>query len=167
MAELEKIARVIKKLDASAPHAVLLVLDATTGQNALSQVEAFKAAGAADGADHDQAGRHRQRRHTGGAGGDDSRCRCISSAWAKARMTCSPSTPQAFAKRLRGRHEIRKFAALRSIWGRCFVFFMRSNIWEFLPPPPSSWLRCSSPWPWIVVWKEDCRPCRFSQRCWC
>jgi fused signal recognition particle receptor len=41
MAELEKIARVIKKLDASAPHAVLLVLDATTGQNALSQVEAF------------------------------------------------------------------------------------------------------------------------------
>ncbi len=44
MAELEKIARVVKKLDASAPHAVLLVLDATTGQNALSQVEAFTAA---------------------------------------------------------------------------------------------------------------------------
>ena len=44
MAELEKIARVVKKLDASAPHAVLLVLDATTGQNALSQVEAFKGA---------------------------------------------------------------------------------------------------------------------------
>jgi fused signal recognition particle receptor len=44
MAELEKIARVIKKLDAAAPHAVLLVLDATTGQNALSQVEAFSAA---------------------------------------------------------------------------------------------------------------------------
>jgi fused signal recognition particle receptor len=44
MAELEKIARVIKKLDPSAPHAVLLVLDATTGQNALSQVETFGAA---------------------------------------------------------------------------------------------------------------------------
>ena len=44
MAELEKIVRVIKKLDPTAPHAVLLVLDATTGQNALSQVEAFKAA---------------------------------------------------------------------------------------------------------------------------
>src|ERR1041385_6219035 len=43
MAELEKIARVIKKLDAIAPHAVLLVLDATTGQNAISQVEAFSA----------------------------------------------------------------------------------------------------------------------------
>jgi fused signal recognition particle receptor len=44
MAELEKIARVLKKLDPAAPHAVLLVLDATTGQNAISQVEAFKAA---------------------------------------------------------------------------------------------------------------------------
>jgi fused signal recognition particle receptor len=44
MAELEKIVRVIKKLDASAPHATLLVLDATTGQNAISQVEAFKSA---------------------------------------------------------------------------------------------------------------------------
>jgi fused signal recognition particle receptor len=41
MAELEKIVRVIRKLDASAPHATLLVLDATTGQNAISQVEAF------------------------------------------------------------------------------------------------------------------------------
>jgi fused signal recognition particle receptor len=42
MAELEKIVRVIKKLDPGAPHAVLLVLDATTGQNAISQVEAFR-----------------------------------------------------------------------------------------------------------------------------
>jgi fused signal recognition particle receptor len=41
MDELEKINRVLKKLDPSAPHAVLLVLDATVGQNALSQVEAF------------------------------------------------------------------------------------------------------------------------------
>ena len=42
MAELEKIVRVIRKLDATAPHATLLVLDATTGQNAIGQVEAFK-----------------------------------------------------------------------------------------------------------------------------
>ena len=42
MEELQKIVRVIKKVDASAPHAVLLVLDATVGQNALSQVEIFK-----------------------------------------------------------------------------------------------------------------------------
>jgi len=44
MGELQKIARVLKKHDATAPHAVLLVLDATTGQNAISQVEAFQAA---------------------------------------------------------------------------------------------------------------------------
>lgn len=42
MVELEKVARVIRKVDGSAPHAVLLVLDATVGQNALSQVEAFR-----------------------------------------------------------------------------------------------------------------------------
>ncbi len=42
MAELEKIIRVIRKLDPSAPHTVLLTLDATTGQNALQQVEVFK-----------------------------------------------------------------------------------------------------------------------------
>ncbi len=41
MSELEKIVRVIKKVDAEAPHATLLVLDATVGQNALSQVEIF------------------------------------------------------------------------------------------------------------------------------
>jgi fused signal recognition particle receptor len=41
MAELEKIIRVMKKVDPEAPHAVLLVLDATVGQNALSQVEIF------------------------------------------------------------------------------------------------------------------------------
>jgi fused signal recognition particle receptor len=41
MNELEKVVRVIRKVDGSAPHAVLLVLDATVGQNALSQVEAF------------------------------------------------------------------------------------------------------------------------------
>ncbi|TQV79614.1 signal recognition particle-docking protein FtsY [Denitrobaculum tricleocarpae] len=42
MAELEKILRVIKKLDPEAPHDVLLVLDATTGQNAISQLGTFK-----------------------------------------------------------------------------------------------------------------------------
>jgi fused signal recognition particle receptor len=41
MDELEKMVRVMKKLDPTAPHAVLLVLDATVGQNALSQVEVF------------------------------------------------------------------------------------------------------------------------------
>ncbi len=41
MAELEKIVRVMKKAEPEAPHAVLLVLDATVGQNALQQVEIF------------------------------------------------------------------------------------------------------------------------------
>ncbi|MBB1491816.1 signal recognition particle-docking protein FtsY [Paracoccus sp. MC1854] len=42
MEELAKIVRVIRKKDPSAPHNTLLVLDATTGQNALSQVETFR-----------------------------------------------------------------------------------------------------------------------------
>ncbi len=42
MAELEKVIRVIKKQNPEAPHSVLLTLDATTGQNALQQVEIFK-----------------------------------------------------------------------------------------------------------------------------
>jgi fused signal recognition particle receptor len=41
MSELEKIVRVIKKVDPGAPHATLLTLDATTGQSALNQVEIF------------------------------------------------------------------------------------------------------------------------------
>jgi fused signal recognition particle receptor len=43
MAELAKVVRVIRKQDATAPHAVLLTLDATTGQNALNQVDVFRA----------------------------------------------------------------------------------------------------------------------------
>ena len=42
MAELQKMTRVLMKLDAEAPHSVILVLDATTGQNAHAQVEAFR-----------------------------------------------------------------------------------------------------------------------------
>ena len=42
MGELEKVIRVLRKIDATAPHHVLLVLDATTGQNALNQVEVFR-----------------------------------------------------------------------------------------------------------------------------
>lgn len=42
MAELAKIIRVMRKIDEDAPHETLLVLDATVGQNALSQVENFR-----------------------------------------------------------------------------------------------------------------------------
>lgn len=44
MQELEKVVRVMKKLDDSAPHEVMLVLDAGTGQNALSQAKTFQQA---------------------------------------------------------------------------------------------------------------------------
>ena len=44
MAELQKVVKVIKKTDSSAPHEVLLVLDATIGQNGLVQAEAFQKA---------------------------------------------------------------------------------------------------------------------------
>ena len=40
--ELRKVIRVLRKQDATAPHSVLLVLDATTGQNAIQQVRVFK-----------------------------------------------------------------------------------------------------------------------------
>ena len=42
MGELQKIVRVLKKVDPNAPHAVLLVLDATVGQNAHAQAEIFR-----------------------------------------------------------------------------------------------------------------------------
>ena len=41
MAELQKIVRVLNKVDETAPHSCLLILDATTGQNTHSQVEVF------------------------------------------------------------------------------------------------------------------------------
>lgn len=42
MAELQKIVKVLKKRDETAPHAVIQVIDGTTGQNALKQIEAFR-----------------------------------------------------------------------------------------------------------------------------
>jgi len=44
MEELRKVVRVMRKLDRSAPHEVMLVLDAGTGQNALAQAERFREA---------------------------------------------------------------------------------------------------------------------------
>ena len=41
MDEYKKIANVVKKIDEKAPHEVILILDATTGQNVLNQVEEF------------------------------------------------------------------------------------------------------------------------------
>jgi fused signal recognition particle receptor len=49
MDELSKVKRVMSKLDVTAPHEVLLVLDAGTGQNALSQAEQFRDAAGVTG----------------------------------------------------------------------------------------------------------------------
>jgi len=49
MSELAKILRAIRKVDEDAPHETLLVLDATVGQNALSQMEAFRSAAGVTG----------------------------------------------------------------------------------------------------------------------
>ena len=49
MEELRKIERVIRKVDAEAPHQVLLVLDASTGQNGIQQARQFSAAVAVTG----------------------------------------------------------------------------------------------------------------------
>ncbi len=49
MAELEKVVRVMRKIDETAPHATLLVLDATVGQNAVNQVEVFRQAAGVTG----------------------------------------------------------------------------------------------------------------------
>jgi fused signal recognition particle receptor len=49
MSELAKILRAIRKQDEDAPHETLLVLDATVGQNALSQMEAFRSAAGVTG----------------------------------------------------------------------------------------------------------------------
>jgi len=65
MDELQKIVRVLKKVDPTVPHAVLLVLDATVGQNALSQVEVFRDIAGVTELGHDQARRHGARRHLG------------------------------------------------------------------------------------------------------
>ena len=63
MDELKKIKRVLGKLDDAAPHEVLQVLDAGTGQNALSQLAHFHEAVGVTGARHHQTRRHRQGRH--------------------------------------------------------------------------------------------------------
>ena len=63
MEELKKIKRSIAKIMPDAPHEVLLVLDATTGQNALSQAKLFNEALGSHRHCPDKTGRHRQRRY--------------------------------------------------------------------------------------------------------
>ncbi len=60
MEELKKVKRVLQKAEPGAPQQILLVLDATNGQNAIAQARQFHEALQVDGAGLDQAGRHRQ-----------------------------------------------------------------------------------------------------------
>ncbi len=69
MEELAKIVRVIKKKDESAPHNTLLVLDATTGQNALNQVETFQKLADVSGLVMTKLDGTAKGRRSGGAGG--------------------------------------------------------------------------------------------------
>ena len=68
MDELSKVRRVLGRLNPEAPHDVILVLDATTGQNALNQIEVFRDMRRRDRPGHDQARRHRARRRAGRGG---------------------------------------------------------------------------------------------------
>ena len=63
MEELNKIYRVIRREIPDAPHEVLLVLDATTGQNALSQAQAVRGKSGSNRSCVDETGRNGQRRH--------------------------------------------------------------------------------------------------------
>ena len=63
MQELQKLHRVMGKQLPGAPHEVLLVLDATTGMNALNQAREFNKAVPLTGLGRDQTRRHQQRRH--------------------------------------------------------------------------------------------------------
>ena len=97
MGELEKIVRVMRKVEPTAPHAVLLVLDATVGQNALSQVDIFgKIAGVT--------GLVMTKLDGTARGGilvaiavNASACRCISSASARA-SRISARSPRAISR---------------------------------------------------------------------
>jgi hypothetical protein len=90
MDELEKIVRVLGKLDPEAPHTVLQTLDATTGQNALNQVEIFRNIAGRQRAGDDQARRHGARRHSCRIAAKH-KCRSISSASANRLPILNPS----------------------------------------------------------------------------
>ena len=111
MSELEKIIRVMRKIDPEAPHAVLLVLDATVGQNALSQVEIFgRTAGVTGLVMTKLDGTAR-----GGilvAIADKFAFRCTSSASARASTISSPLPPATSPRRSRDLSERRRDGAL-------------------------------------------------------
>ena len=93
MQELTKIHRVLGKQIPDAPHEVLLVLDATTGQNGISQARHFTDAVRCTGPGPGQARRHGQGRRGGGHPQDRSGCRSSTSASARRPRTSPSSSP--------------------------------------------------------------------------
>ena len=94
MSELEKIHRVVTKQIPGAPHEVLLVLDATTGQNAIAQAEKFKKTVAVHRHHPGQARRHGQGRRDLRASSRSSACRSSSSASARSSTIWKPFDPE-------------------------------------------------------------------------
>ena len=101
MEELAKVIRVMRKQDPTAPHSVLLVLDATTGHNAIEQVRVFKDMVAVTGlivtkldAAPVAASSWRWRRI--------SVCRCTPWVWASRPVTCGRFEAMDFARGLVG-----------------------------------------------------------------
>ena len=101
MGELEKIVRVMRKVEPDAPHAVLLVLDATVGQNALGQVEIFQQDRRRHRLGDDQARRHRARRHSGRDRGEIRPAGAFHRRWRGCRRS-SPFTARDFARAVVG-----------------------------------------------------------------
>ena len=102
MDELAKIRRVLGRLNPAAPHDVVLVLDATTGQNALEPDRGVPRGGGRDRPGHDQARRHRARRRAGRGGRQLSACRSTRSASARGSTICARSTRREAARAIAG-----------------------------------------------------------------
>ena len=93
MDELAKIRRVLGRINPEAPHDVVLVLDATNGQNALAQIEVFKEVAGVTGPRDDQARRDRARRGCWWRRPSNTACPSMPSAWARRSTICAPSIP--------------------------------------------------------------------------
>ena len=167
MAELEKIARVIKKLDPAAPHAVLLVLDATTGQNAISQVEAFTASVPVTGLV--------MTKLDGTAKGGilvalaaRSACRSITSASAKAKTTCRSLCGRGLCKGVGGsgadEPQIRRLAL---DLGPLLVFFAAFKYLGIFGATAAFMAAVlAGAGDRLSGWRKNYRPCLCSPPCW-
>ncbi len=126
MEELKKVRRVIQRVDASAPHEVLLVLDANQGQNALAQAQQFQQAVGVTGLvltklDAHRPGRHRDRHRAAAAG---YLIRFIGVGESAGGLPAS-STPEAFAAALLVRDSAERRLRRRRPGGRGMITAFR------------------------------------------